>query len=71
MGWRRIPAELERADEHDRRQPLHAAAGIAVGIEPPVFLHEERLGASIVDIVLVSRDGCKLRWRSSRDLIVV
>lgn len=46
-------------------------AGIAVSIEPPVFLHEERLGASIVDIVLVSRDGCKLRWRSSRDLIVV
>jgi Xaa-Pro dipeptidase len=46
-------------------------AGIAVGIEPPVVLHEERLGASIIDIVLVSRDGCKSRWRSSRDLIVV
>ncbi len=46
-------------------------AGIAVSIEPPVFLHEERLGASIIDIVLVSRDGCELRWRSSRDLIVV
>ncbi|SFD34131.1 Xaa-Pro dipeptidase [Bosea sp. CRIB-10] len=46
-------------------------AGMVVSVEPPVFLHEERLGARIIDNVLVTRDGCELLSRSSRDLIVV
>lgn len=46
-------------------------AGMVVSVEPPVFLHEEGLGARIIDNVLVTRDGCELLTRSPRDLIVV
>ncbi|KRE12608.1 Xaa-Pro aminopeptidase [Bosea sp. Root483D1] len=46
-------------------------AGMVVSVEPPVFLHDERLGARIIDNVLVTRDGCELLSRRSRDLIVI
>ncbi|MFC5394874.1 M24 family metallopeptidase [Bosea vestrisii] len=46
-------------------------AGMVVSVEPPVFLHEEGLGARLIDNVLVTRGGCELLSRSSRDLIVV
>lgn len=45
-------------------------AGMVLSVEPPVFLGEERLGARIIDNVLVTRDGCELLSRTSRDLIV-
>lgn len=46
-------------------------AGMVVSVEPPVFLHEEGLGARLIDNVLVTRDGCELLTRSARDLIIV
>jgi Xaa-Pro dipeptidase len=46
-------------------------AGMVVTIEPPVFLGDERLGARIIDNVLVTPEGCELLSRFSRDLIVV
>ena len=46
-------------------------AGMVVTVEPPVFVGEERLGARIIDNVLVTQDGCELLSRFSRDLIVV
>ncbi len=46
-------------------------AGMVVTVEPPVFLGDERLGARIIDNVLVTRDGCEVLSRFSRDLIVV
>ena len=46
-------------------------AGMVVSVEPPVFLGDERLGARIIDNVLVTRDGCELLSQFSRDLIVV
>jgi Xaa-Pro dipeptidase len=60
-------------------EPLHMLdksdyvlkAGMVVTIEPPVFLGEEFLGARIIDNVLVTKDGCELLSRSSRDLIRV
>jgi Xaa-Pro dipeptidase len=60
-------------------EPLHMlggstytlAAGMVVTIEPPVFLGEERLGARIIDNVLVTENGYELLSRYSRDLIVV
>jgi Xaa-Pro dipeptidase len=59
-------------------EPLHMLAGsgytlhagMVVTIEPPVFLGDERLGARIIDNVLVTSDGCELLSRFSRDLIV-
>ena len=43
---------------------------MVVTIEPPVFLREEKLGARLIDNVLVTNDGCELLSRMSRDLIV-
>jgi Xaa-Pro dipeptidase len=45
-------------------------AGMVMTVEPPVFLGEERLGARIIDNVLVTHEGCELLSRSSRDLII-
>ena len=50
--------------------PYTLEAGMVITVEPPVFLHEERLGARIIDNVLVTQDGCELLTRSARDLIV-
>jgi Xaa-Pro dipeptidase len=60
-------------------EPLHMLggsrytlqAGMVVTVEPPVFLAEERLGARIIDNVLVTDHGAELLSRFSRDLIVV
>ncbi len=46
-------------------------AGMVVTIEPPVFLGEERLGARIIDNVLVTETGTELLSTFSRDLIEV
>jgi Xaa-Pro dipeptidase len=46
-------------------------AGMVLSVEPPIFLGEERLGARIIDNVLVTEAGCELLSRFSRDLIVV
>jgi Xaa-Pro dipeptidase len=46
-------------------------AGMVVSVEPPVFLGDERLGARIIDNVLVTEDGAELLTRFERDLIVV
>ncbi len=46
-------------------------AGMVVTVEPPVFLGNERLGARIIDNVLVTNDGCEVLSQISRDLIVV
>lgn len=45
--------------------------GMVVTIEPPVFLGDEFLGARIIDNVVVTKEGCELLSRSSRDLVVV
>ncbi len=60
-------------------EPLHMfggsrytlEAGMVVTVEPPVFIGEERLGARLIDNVLVTRNGAELLSRFSRDLIVV
>lgn len=46
-------------------------AGMVLSVEPPVFLGEERLGARIIDNVLVTKSGAELLTRAPRDLIVV
>lgn len=46
-------------------------AGMAITVEPPVFLGAERLGARLIDNVLVKEDGAELLSRFSRDLIVI
>ena len=46
-------------------------AGMVVTVEPPVFLGEERLGARLIDNVLVTNNGAEVLSRFSRDLIVI
>ncbi|MBM4003829.1 MAG: aminopeptidase P family protein [Planctomycetes bacterium] len=59
-------------------EPLHMiggsddrlAAGMVLTVEPPVFLGHERLGARIIDNVLVTENGAELLSTFPRDLIV-
>ena len=44
-------------------------AGMVVTVEPPVFLGDERLGARIIDNVLVTENGAELLSQFSRELI--
>src|SRR5216683_296914 len=46
-------------------------AGMVVSIEPPVFSAEERLGARIIDNVLVTESGAELLSTYLLDLLVV
>jgi Xaa-Pro dipeptidase len=51
--------------------PYTLQAGMVVTVEPPVFLADERLGARIIDNVLITKDGAELLSSFHRDLIVV
>ena len=51
---------------------------MVVTIEPPVFLGDEKIGARIIDNVLVTKEGCEilsrfpkqeLIWASPRELL--
>jgi Xaa-Pro dipeptidase len=48
---------------------LHA--GMVVSIEPPVFIAEERIGARIIDNVLVTESSAELLSTYPLDLLVV
>ena len=51
--------------------PYTLRTGMVITVEPPVFLGEERLGARLIDNVLVTDTGCELLSTFSRDLMVV
>jgi len=51
--------------------PYTIEAGMVLSVEPPVFIPEERLGARLIDNVLVTKRGAELLTRASRDLIVI
>jgi len=53
----------------DCEQPLRA--GMVLSVEPPVLVHRERIGARIIDNVLVGDDGPTLMSTFRRDLIVL
>jgi Xaa-Pro dipeptidase len=46
-------------------------AGMVLSIEPPIFIGEEKIGARIIDNVIVTERGCERLSRHSRDLIVM
>ncbi|MEY2619448.1 MAG: hypothetical protein RL522_2450 [Pseudomonadota bacterium] len=51
--------------------PYALRAGMVVSVEPPVFIGQEKLGARIIDNVVVTDDGVEILSSFSRDLIVV
>lgn len=44
-------------------------AGMVVSVEPPIFIHRERMGARLIDCVIVKEDGAEILSRYPRDLI--
>jgi Xaa-Pro dipeptidase len=50
--------------------PYTLKAGMVLSVEPPVYLGDERLGARIIDNVLVTRTGVERLTASSREIIV-
>lgn len=50
--------------------PYTLRAGMVVSVEPPVFIGEERLGARIIDNVLVTQGGAEILSKFSREIIV-
>jgi Xaa-Pro dipeptidase len=46
-------------------------AGMVLSVEPPVYLAEEKLGARVIDNVLVTATGCEVLSRHPLELCVV
>jgi len=59
-------------------EPLHMLAdsrymleaGMVLSVEPPLYLGEERLGARLIDNVVVTANGCEILSQHPRDLFV-
>ena len=51
--------------------PYTLAAGMMVSVEPPIFIPEEKIGARIIDNVLITEEGAERLSRWPRDLIVI
>ncbi|MBB5538734.1 M24 family metallopeptidase [Rhizobium giardinii] len=47
------------------------ATGMVLSVEPPVLIHEERLGARLIDNVLITDSGPELLTTFNRDLIAI
>lgn len=46
-------------------------AGMMLSIEPPIYIHKERIGVRIIDNVLITEKGPELLTTFNRDLIVL
>ena len=53
----------------DSRYTLEA--GMMLSVEPPVFIHEEKLGARLIDDILVTETGAEILSNFTRDLVVI
>lgn len=51
--------------------PYTLEAGMLLSVEPPLYIHEERLGVRIIDNVLIGEDGPEILTTYDRDLIVL
>jgi len=45
--------------------------GMMLSVEPPIFIHSERLGARVIENVLITENGHEVLSRETRDLIVI
>ena len=66
-----FPPRWSEGFQMDGSSDAPIQSGMVLSIEPPVFLPEERLGARIIDNVLVTDTGCEILSKTSRDLTIV
>ena len=45
-------------------------AGMMLSVEPPIYIHEERVGVRLIDDVLITESGPELLTTYNRDLII-
>ncbi|WP_168661823.1 M24 family metallopeptidase [Paraburkholderia sp. SG-MS1] len=64
------PSWGESVNLFDQSQDV-LAAGMVLSVEPPVFIHAERLGARLIDCVLIHDDHAEVLSKCPADLIVV
>jgi len=50
--------------------PYVLEPGMVLSVEPPVYIHEERLGARLIDNVLITEQGPEILSRASRGMII-
>ena len=46
-------------------------AGMVLSVEPPVYIHEERLGARMIDNVVVTETGAEILSKFTREIICI
>jgi Xaa-Pro aminopeptidase len=46
-------------------------AGMVLSVEPPIFIHEERLGARLIDCVIVHDEGAEVLSKYPSELSVI
>lgn len=46
-------------------------SGMVLSIEPPIFIHEENIGARLIDCALIEDDGASILSNYGRDIVVV
>jgi Xaa-Pro dipeptidase len=46
-------------------------AGMVVSIEPPIFIHPQKIGARLIDCVIVEANGASVLSRHPRDLVII
>jgi Xaa-Pro dipeptidase len=49
--------------------PYVLRAGMVLSVEPPAYIHEEKMGVRIIDNVLVTGSGCETLSKMSPDLL--
>lgn len=64
------PSWGESVNMFDRSEDV-LEAGMVLSVEPPVFIHSERLGARLIDCVLIHEDHAEVLSKCPADLIVV
>lgn len=46
-------------------------AGMVLSVEPPVFIHKERIGGRLIDCVVVQDSGAEVLSRYPTDLHII
>jgi len=51
-------------------EPRMLEPGMVLSVEPPIMIHQEKLGVRVIDDILVTETGCEILSQYQRDLII-